>query len=612
MRGTARVILALLASALLLGSKGNEGCPVPPAPHDPQAVWRSLSLSAEMVAGRRRAAVQPAIQPPVIPQVNFIDASIFGKMAADGVIPTTVAGDEEFLRRVTLDLTGQIPDANAVSAFLADTRPDKRARKIDEMLATEAFVDRWTMWFGDLVQNVRASTNSREYYIGRNAYYYWIRDSIRAAKPYDQMVRELLAGTGDSFESGTANYIVRQLQPNGPPQDTFDNLAAHSVEKFLGVPALCISCHDGFGHLELVNTYLKGKKRSEFWSTAAFFSKTTLRPQPGDPNNPVVRKFIVQDGNPNGAYRLNTIDGNKSPRIVADGQPAVASPAFLLTGEAPRAGEPYRQAYGRILTAHPQFARSTVNMLWKEMFGLGLVEPVNSFDLSRLDANNLPAGATVQPTHPELLEALAAEFIKGGYSLRAILRTMTMSSAYQLSSAYTSGSWNEAWVPYFARHYPQRMMAEMIVDAIARSTNVPMQFNAQGIGTLPRAMQLPDPTEGGRQQLQRRLLDAFVRGNRDDIARSNESSIAQALVLMNDVQVTMRVSRSSPNSTVATALATNDPAAIADRLYLATLSRRPTAAEKELAIDFLRGGVLGERTEDLQFVLLNQLEFFFK
>ena len=101
---------------------------------------------------------------------NFIDTDVFNKMRQDGVNPTAIAGDEEFLRRVTLDLTGQIPDAATVQAFLADTTADKRSRKIDQLLASDAFVDRWTMWFGDLVQNVTASTSSREYYIGRNAY----------------------------------------------------------------------------------------------------------------------------------------------------------------------------------------------------------------------------------------------------------------------------------------------------------------------------------------------------------------------------------------------------------------------------------------------------------
>ena len=182
---------------------------------------------------------------------------------------------------------------------------------------------------------------------------------------------------------------MRQIQPNGPIQDTYDNLAAHSGEKFLGMPLLCLSCHNGLGHLELVNTYLKSKSRYDFWGMSAFFSRTRAqRSQYTDPNNPNANlfKYDVED-NVIGSYQLNTTSGNKTPRVPVNGQSTVP-PAFLLTGEAPRAGEAWRDAYARILTAHPQFARATVNYLWKEMFGLGIVEPVNAFDLSLISTNS--------------------------------------------------------------------------------------------------------------------------------------------------------------------------------------------------------------------------------
>jgi hypothetical protein len=488
---------------------------------------------------------------------------------------------------------------------VADTRSDKRARKIDELLRSDAFVDRWTMWFGDLVQNVQVANNSREYYLGRNAYYSWIKSSIASQKPYDQMVRELLAGEGDSFSSGVANYVVRQIQNNGPPQDTLDNLAAHSGEKFLGMPMLCISCHSGAGHLELVNWYLRGKTREEFWKMAAFFSRTRARGERyEDPNNPnaFILKYNVSY-NPLGAYRLNTTDGNKSPRVPAAGQPPTVDPAFILTGETPRADETYRVAYGRMLTADRQFARATVNYLWKEMFGLAIVEPVGGFDLAKL---------STQATHPELLEALADELIAKNYSLREILRTIALSNTYQLSARYTPGAWNEAWVPYYARHYPRRMMAEMLFDAIATATAVPGNFPVAGMTPVPKAMQLPDPLEG-RRQAASLFLNNFGRGDRDDNPRSGDSAITQSLAMMNDAVVITRIRRSQQGSTVQKTLAaTSDPGAIADRLYLATLSRNPTAGERQTAIDFLRAGTLGERTEDLQFVLLNSLEFLFQ
>src|SRR5712692_4134574 len=309
---------------------------------------------------------------------------------------------------------------------------------------------------------------------------------------------------------------------------------------------------------------------------------------------------------------LNTTSGNKSPRVPVNGQNTVA-PAFLLTGEGARPSEPLRDAYARILTAHPQFARAAVNYVWKEMFGLAIIEPTNNIDLNRLDPSKLPNGLTVQPTHPALLEQLTTEFIANKFDLRWLLRTIAVSNAYQLSSRYTYSAWNESWTPYFARHLPHRLMAEELLDAIARATNVPITYNVSGgVPAVQAAMKLPDTIET-RNTTQGRFLDNFGRGNRDDDPRDDSGSIVQSLGMMNDNQmVVSRVRRSTANSTVAKTLAaTSDPAAIADALYLATLSRYPTDGEKQQVVAYLKAGTLAQRTEDLQWVLLNTLEFLF-
>ena len=531
---------------------------------------------------------------------NDVDAEIYARLAGAGIEPAALAGDEEFLRRIHVDLTGTIPTASEVDAFLADTAADKRTKKIDDLLRSDAFTDRWTMWFGDLVQNVQISSNSREYYLGRNAYHTWIRDSIANNKPYNAMVREVLEGEGNNFQSGVANYVVRQLQPNGPPQDTYDNLAAHSAEKFLGMPMLCISCHDGQGHLEMVNWYLRGKSREDFWKMAAFFAKTTARGErytdPANPNANIIR-FQVGTNN-NAAYRLNTTDGNKSPRQPKTGQATTITPAFITTGETPRLGETYRAAYARMLTADRQFARNTVNLLWREMFGRGIVEPVNAFDLAKLDT---------QASHPALLEKLTDTFIVKNYDLRAMLRVMATSNAYQLTSRYDGPHPDES---YFARRQPRRLQAEVLVDAIGTATNQRYNFAVQGMPVLNRAMQLPDPLEARRAGAGV-LMNTFGRGDRDDVARSNDSAISQALAMMNDRVVTDRVRRTSTSTVGILTSTLTDRGQIVERLYLQTLSRRPTAQEKQIAVGYLNAGPLVERTEDLQYVLINSLEFLF-
>jgi hypothetical protein len=613
---------AMLAPAVLLAGDAKQ-CPMNGlalmSPRVQQeAAYRNASAMAEVVApsvsgsGKHRAVASPGSGMP--PSVNFIDADLFSAMTAANVKPTTIAGDAEFLRRVSLDLTGAIPDSATVVAFVSDKASDKRAKKVDELLASDAFVDRWTMWFGDLVQNVTVSNNVREYYLGRNAYYAYIKDSIKTNKAYDQLVRDVISGKGDSFATGNADYVVRQLQNNGPAQDTYDNLAAHSGEKFLGMPLLCLSCHNGIGHLELVNQYLKTKNRSDFWAMAAFFARTRAAgskyTDPANPNANIV-KFNVTD-NTTGSYQLNTTSGNKSPRQPPTGGSSTVNPAYMFTGEQPRAGEPWRDAYGRMLTADRQFARAAVNYLWKEMFGVGIVEPVNAFDLGRLDPNKLASGQTLQPTNAKLLEDLTDSFIASRYDLRALLRTMALSSSYQLSSKYTPGAWNEAWTTLFPRHYPHRLTAEMMLDAVTKATNVPPTLNVQGMTAVTKAMQLPDTLEPGARSQFGSFLNEFGRGDRDDTPRTNDSSISQALSLLNNTIVTTRVKKATANSTVSKVLAsTSDPSAIVDQLYLATLSRYPTAAEKSAALAYINQGTLSTRTEDLQYALLNQLEFLF-
>jgi hypothetical protein len=194
-----------------------------------------------------------------------------------------------------------------------------------------------------------------------------------------------------------------------------------------------------------------------------------------------------------------------------------------------------------------------------------------------------------------------------------LLRTMAISNSYQLSTKYNASAWNESWTPYYARHIPHRLMAESLLDAVAKSTSVPITYNISGgLTPVTSAMKLPDTLEV-RGNAYGRFLDEFGRGNRDDEARSNDSSIAQALSLMNDGTVVVnRTHRSAANSTVAKTLtSTTDPNVIADQLYLMTLSRYPTVAEKQQAVAYLKSGTLAQKTEDLQWVLLNSLEFLF-
>ena len=603
-------LAALCVAAILVPvtapAEPRADCTFDPAHYrDEHQIRAEASRLAELVAptatqGKRRAVAPPQTNFPA--ERNFIDTEVFAKLKRGGINPTSLSADAEFLRRISLDLGGRIPTVEEVRAFLADTSPDKRARAVDRLLASDDFTDRWTLWFGDLVQNTTfAAGVGQGVGAGRTAYYMWIRGSIAANQPYDAMVRTLLAGLGNTAAKGEANYFVRQRQNNGPLQDTFDNLSAQSGAQFLAMPFNCVSCHDGAGHLEIVNLGLSRVKRSQLWGMSAFFAKTVMRF-----DGPAYAIVV----NPVGEYRLNSIFGNKTPRTVPEGQPTIAKAEYYTGGTAAE-GEELRTAYGRLLTADRQFARAAVNYIWKEMFGLGIVEPADSFDLARLAP---PAGLQAQPTHPALLEKLTDSFIASGYDLRALIRLIANSSTYQFATHYDGGAWNETWTEYFARRYPRRLAAEILLDAVNSATSMPLDVTFYDYGPITKAVAAPDSwgwqfSRNGQQYAQ--FLADFGQGNRDTISRSSAPSLIQTLTMMNG-PILLRGIRRTGTTTVATVLKeTRDPAAITERLYLKTLSRFPTAEERTASVAFLTGGGLEERTEDLQYALLNKLEFLF-
>ncbi|MEO8587549.1 MAG: DUF1549 domain-containing protein [Acidobacteriota bacterium] len=636
MRPTRRrllAVLAFLAAFLPGGDLAGSDCPLAASHADPDGRERRASVSrvtrafaaSHPAAGASTSGLTGVVGHARRLLVNYVDEEIFGAMDAAKVTPAAPSSDAEFLRRATLDLTGRIPDATVLTAFLADPSPDKRSRMIDTLLASDAFVDRWAQFFDDVFRNTSNADSGQLYFAGRNALHAYFVDALRSKKPYDLVARELIAGAGLNSANGQANFAVRNIQQNGPAQDTYDNLGASMGSAFLGTNAVfCTSCHNGAGHLDAINLWGSTVRRQDFWGMSAFFAKVRI-PRSGtqfpDYTYTVIDDTTLPD------YRLNTTTGNKTDRTSAyyTTIPAGLSqvtPAYLRTptnpaGGTPQPGEGYRAAMGRILTADPQFARATVNTLWKELFTLGIVEPADGFDLMRQDAASPPPGSwTIQPTHPNLLTRLATDFAGHGFDLRYILSVMAKSSAYQLSSFYP-GTWNDASTPLFARHFPRRLRAEELFDAITKSTSVPASLTLSG-GASPVAWagQLPDINEPGSASI-RTFLNTFMRGDRDTEPRSAAFSISQALSLMNDsVVVIPRTKNSAAGSAVNKLIASNaTPTVIVQTLFVNTLSRNPSSDELAKGVALFSNLQAGQTktsvAEDLQFTLLNKIDFIF-
>jgi hypothetical protein len=572
---------------------------------------------------RASDAAAPAAEP-----AGIIDPLIWADFKARNITPAARTTDYEFIRRVTLDLTGRIPSADRVLAFVADTAPDKRNKLVDDLMTRAEWGNKWTMFFGDLYKNTtdRASSGIRRFPQGRNAFFDWIRTSLTKGKPYNQMASELISSTGtNSYDDGTLNFLVGWVVSGGPQQDITDSWASSIADTFLGISHVnCLLCHNGRGHLDSLSLWGKNTTRYQAWQLASFLSHTQQARTPVDPSNNNIYYWSLQDNTRNftADYTLNTTTGNRPTRQSSQqgcrsGMPCyTVAPVYIFNGNAPKAGENYRAALAREVTGDFQFARATVNYIWDQFFGRGIVDPVNTFDPARLDPDNPPPDPwTLQPSNARLLNTLAQKFIDSNFNLKWLMREIVTSQAYQLSSRY-DGAWNPEWEPYFARKFVRRLWAEEIHDAIVDTTwtypnyNVP-NFSNLGYGNIKYAMQAPDVVGVPTTALSA-FLDPFLRGNRDDNDRKSEGSVQQALNLMNDTFVTSRlaVTGGSASAMLVAALAKSDDEMV-NFIFLNVLSRYPDDAEKAAALAMVKGGSRTQGVQDLVWSLFNKVDFVF-
>lgn len=577
-------------------------------PEKPVPARARLNRLTEEVAPRTsHGSLRP------VPTRNFIDKFIFEKIERDHIPHAGLTTDVEFLRRVHLDLTGRLPEPDVTRQFLVDTDPAKREKMVDSLMASPMtgkiekletpFLDRWTYFFCDLfrVGNVVGK--------GRNLFREYIYDALTLNVPYHELVTEMLTAQARSnWLNGVANFLIRDevddfndLMIN--QEDSYDEMAMSSTKYFLGINLECVSCHDGQRHLEKINLWLSRIRRPQLWRQAAFFSKLSLtRPYSIDQEIQ-----MLENGK---GYDVTTRSVTRMPRYKTE-----LSPQFLLTGETPRPGERWREAYSRMMVEHPQFARTTVNLLWAELMGVGIVDPPLDFDLARQDpANPPPAPWTLQPTHPELLDALAKDFREHNFDLRYMIRLIVTSGTYQLSSHF-EGEWKPAYAPYFARHFVRRLAAEQIADAISQASEV---FPTISIGDsqikVKYVMQArsPDDINGKDLEPLRNLLITFGQSDRDRTLKDTTGSTVQAAALLNSKFVKDRI-KVQENGRLHKLLNQNPPMSneeIAEELFLAFLSRFPRDAEKKIAVRTLQERHI-QGLEDLAWSLINKTEFLY-
>ena len=248
----------------------------------------ALAAQTKKLAGARFASAARTIDANELPRRSFIDAEIFDRLTKEGVPSARLTTDEEFVRRIYLDLTGRLPSSAEVRKFVDDSATDKRSSLIDSLLYSPAFAARWTMWLGDLLGVTQQTTNVSLQVQGRNAMHDFVRVAMANEKSLKDIAYAVVTGTGNGFESGAANFAVLGRQSMGPSQDWYDLTLFQNAEKFLGVSHYdCVLCHDGRGHLDELSLWGRRVTRLQAQGMAAFFSRVSMTQPYNDRGNPL-------------------------------------------------------------------------------------------------------------------------------------------------------------------------------------------------------------------------------------------------------------------------------------------------------------------------------------
>jgi hypothetical protein len=535
-------------------------------------VWFSNRVAANRIVAPFDNKLDPATFKDA-ERRNYIDDLVLNKLEKLRLPPSPPCSDAEFIRRAYLDAAGILPTPDELRKFLDDKRADKRARLIDELLERPEFVDYWAHKWSDLLLITTRKLPQQSVW----AFYQFVRQSVADDKPWDRFAREIVTAKGGTLRNGAANYFLLH-------RDVTDLTEATSVT-FLGTSITCCRCH---------NHPLEKWTQDQYWSMANLFGRVALKN--GDRAGEVSVASLPEGDVP------HLRRGVPMPPTPLDGKP--------LAFDSPKDRREYLADW---LTApeNPYFARALANRVWRNFLGRGLVEAED--DLR----------ATNPPTNPELLDALAADFIKHKYDVKLLIRTVMNSAAYQRSSRPLPG--NAADDRFYSHYLIRRLPAEVILDAYSQVTGVPTPFNqlaaAGRDSTTPyngyplgtRAVQLPDSLVASR------FLDAFGRAERVATCScevQTDSSVGQALHLNNGQTLNDKLRGKDCRIEGWLKEKVDDEEAVR-RLYLLALSREPTAAErkkfKALLAEAAEDKQSGKREalEDLFWAVLASKEFVF-
>ena len=487
------------------------------------------------------------------PEFNYIDTLVNAKLNKLRVNPSEVCSDEEFLRRVYLDIIGKLPTPDEFDQFMQSQDSQKRALLVDELLGRKEFVEVWVMKWAELLQ---IRTTQQVTYKPMLLYYNWLQEQIASNKPIDKMVQELLSATGGTFTSPATNYYQSET-------DTL-KISENVAQVFMGMRIQCAQCH---------NHPFDRWTMDDYYGFAAFFSQIG-RKRAEDP-----REIIVFN---RGGGEVNHPVGNRR-----------MEPKFL-GGETPDVqGKDRREVLANWLASddNPFFARNLSNIVWAHFFGRGIINEVDDVRVSNPAVN------------PELLDELARRFSEYRYDFRQMVRDICNSRTYQLSTA--TNETNATDDRNFSHANLRRLRAEVLLDCISQVTETPNKFRG-----LPRGASAIQIADGNTSTY---FLTTFGRAKRETVCSCEvkmEPNLSQALHLLNGDSVHNRIAQGKlVKRRLDEGVAHRD---IIRELYIRCLTREPTEAEAANLEQILaEDGNAQQTLEDVFWALLNSREFIF-
>jgi hypothetical protein len=491
-----------------------------------------------------------------VPEDTFIDTLVYKKLRDVKILPSDLCTDEEFIRRVYLDLTGLPPEPANVRAFLADTRETrvKRDELVDRLVGSQEFIEHWTNKWADLLQVNRKYLGEEGAFAMRN----WIRQALAENMPYDQFAYTILTAGGSTLENPPASYYKVHRQP--------DEVMENTTQLFLAIRFNCNKCHDH---------PFERWTQDQYYKLASYFAQVGRKPVPEFAQRKV-GGTAVEGATPLVEAIYDT--GGGEVTHLRTGQVVQATFPYEHAGAVPQNAS-RREQVARWITSkdNPYFAKSYVNRIWSYLLGPGIIDPIDD-----IRAGN-------PPSNPELLDRLTQEFIEQKFDVRHVMKLICKSRVYQHSLA--TNEWNSDDTINYSHAYERRLPAETLYDAVYRVTGATTRL--PGLPAGFRAVQLPD----SEVQLPDGFFNVFGKPPRESACECERTSavmLAPVLSMINGPTVASAIS--DPNNRIAKLVAAGkDDRKLIEEIFLAVLSRRPTEQEIAIGLDALNSyGMEGE------------------